>query len=48
VTRRQTANRPAGAFTTTPAARPGEQVQIRFTPIDVLVLAADGVPVRAI
>ncbi|MGQ0841330.1 Mu transposase C-terminal domain-containing protein [Actinokineospora sp.] len=47
VTRRQTANRPAGAFTATLAARPGEQVQIDSTPIDVMVLAADGVPVRA-
>jgi len=47
VTRRQTANRPAGAFTATAAARPGEQVQIDSTPIDVLVFACDGVPVRA-
>ncbi|WP_234392920.1 hypothetical protein [Amycolatopsis sp. AA4] len=47
VTRRQTANRPTGAFTATAAARPGEQVQIDSTPIDVMVLAADGVPVRA-
>ncbi|WP_214367033.1 Mu transposase C-terminal domain-containing protein [Pseudonocardia sp. H11422] len=47
VTRRQTANRPAGAFTATLASRPGEQVQIDSTPIDVMVLAADGVPVRA-
>ncbi|WP_211346719.1 Mu transposase C-terminal domain-containing protein [Actinokineospora cianjurensis] len=47
VTRRQTANRPSGAFTATVAARPGEQVQIDSTPIDVMVLAADGVPVRA-
>lgn len=46
-TRRQTANRPAGAFTITAAARPGEQVQIDSTPIDVMVLAVDGVPVRA-
>ncbi len=27
--------------------RPGEQIQIDSTPIDVMVLAADGVPVRA-
>jgi transposase InsO family protein len=47
VTRRQSANRPAGAFTATFAARPGEQVQIDSTPIDVMILAADGVPVRA-
>jgi hypothetical protein len=47
VTRRQTANRPAGGFTATLAAPPGEQVQIDSTPIDVMVLAADGVPVRA-
>ncbi|MFE2754009.1 hypothetical protein ACFXGA_18625, partial [Actinosynnema sp. NPDC059335] len=47
VTRRQTANRPAGEFTVTVASRPGEQVQIDSTPVDVLVLAADGVPVKA-
>ncbi|ONI90876.1 integrase [Saccharothrix sp. ALI-22-I] len=47
ITRRQTANRPSGAFTATDASRPGEQVQIDSTPIDVMVLAADGVPVRA-
>ncbi|MEU7892476.1 Mu transposase C-terminal domain-containing protein [Nonomuraea sp. NPDC049152] len=47
VTRRQTANRPAGAFTPTLAARPGEQVQIDSTPIDVMVLADTGLPVRA-
>jgi len=46
-TRRQLANRPAGAFTATAATRPGQQVQIDSTPIDVMVLAADGVPVRA-
>ena len=38
VTRRQTANRPAGPFTPALAARPGEQVQIDSTPMDVLVL----------
>ena len=47
VTRRQTANRPPGVFTPTQAARPGEQVQIDSTPIDVLVLLDNGVPVRA-
>ncbi len=47
VTRRQTANRPQGMFTPTHAARPGEQVQIDSTPIDVLVLLDNGVPVRA-
>ncbi|CRK55296.1 possible transposase [Alloactinosynnema sp. L-07] len=46
-TRRQLANRPDTAFTPTLASRPGEQVQIDSTPIDVMVLAADGVPVRA-
>jgi hypothetical protein len=47
VTRRQTANRPQGLFTSTHASRPGEQVQIDSTPIDVLVLLDNGVPVRA-
>mgnify|MGYP000962783141 CR=1 FL=1 len=47
VTRRQTANRPAGMFTPSFAARPGEQVQIDSTPIDVLVLLDDGTPGRA-
>lgn len=47
VTRRQLANRPDGMFTPTFAMRPGEQVQIDSTPIDVMVLAQDGVPVRA-
>jgi hypothetical protein len=47
VTRRQTANRPQGVFTPTVAARPGEQVQIDSTPIDVLVLLDNGMPVRA-
>ena len=47
VTRRQTANRPHGMFTPTHAARPGEQVQVDSTPIDVLVLLDNGVPVRA-
>ena len=47
VTRRQTANRPAGVFTPSFAARPGEQVQIDSTPLDVLVQLADGLAVRA-
>ncbi|WP_426513010.1 hypothetical protein ACPPVO_21590 [Dactylosporangium sp. McL0621] len=47
VTRRQTANRPDGPFTVTFAARPGEQVQIDSTPIDVMVLLDSGMPVRA-
>ncbi|WP_280185675.1 MULTISPECIES: Mu transposase C-terminal domain-containing protein [Nocardia] len=47
VTRRQLANRPQAMFTPTFAMRPGEQVQIDSTPIDVMVLAEDGVPVRA-
>jgi putative transposase len=47
VTRRQMANRPAGPFTPTFASRPGEQVQIDSTPIDVMVILDDGVPVRA-
>ncbi len=47
VTRRQTANRPQGVFTPSFAARPGEQVQIDSTPIDVLVLLDNGVAVRA-
>ena len=47
VTRRQTANRPQGMFSPTHAARPGEQVQIDSTPLDVLVLLDDGIAVRA-
>jgi putative transposase len=47
VTRRQTANRPDGPFTPSFAARPGEQVQIDSTPIDVMVLLESGMPVRA-
>ncbi|MFF3735392.1 hypothetical protein ACFYXM_35290 [Streptomyces sp. NPDC002476] len=43
VTRRQTANRPAGVFSTTVAARPGEQVQIDTTPLDVMAVMDDGV-----
>ena len=47
VTRRQAANRPPGPFTPTFAPRPGEQVQIDSTPIDVMVLLDNGVTVRA-
>ncbi|BCI90631.1 transposase [Mycobacterium kansasii] len=47
VTRRQTANRPPGMFTPSFAARPGEQVQIDSTPIDVMVLMDNGTPARA-
>ncbi|NVI89855.1 Mu transposase C-terminal domain-containing protein [Actinomadura sp. BRA 177] len=46
-TRRQLANRPEGAFTPTLADRPGEQVQIDSTPLDVLVVLDSGVAVRA-
>ena len=44
---RQAANRPERPFTPTFAARPGEQVQIDSTPIDVMVLLESGMPVRA-
>jgi len=47
VTRRQAANRPAGPFTPTAAARPGEQVQVDSTPLDVMVVADAGLTVRA-
>ncbi|MGW5848529.1 hypothetical protein ACWFQ8_11355 [Streptomyces sp. NPDC055254] len=47
VTRRQTANRPAGVFSATVAARPGEQVQIDTTPLDVMAVMDDGVLGRA-
>ncbi|MCO6004925.1 integrase [Actinoallomurus purpureus] len=47
VTRRQTANRPDGPFTPTFAARPGEQVQIDSTPLDVMVLLDSGLADRA-
>ncbi|MEU5898636.1 Mu transposase C-terminal domain-containing protein [Streptomyces venezuelae] len=46
-TRRQTANRPAGPFTPTFADRPGEQVQIDSTPLDVMVVLDSGVVARA-
>ena len=47
VTRRQTANRPHGHVHPDARRPPGEQVQIDSTPIDVLVLLENGVPVRA-
>ncbi|MGN2636520.1 Mu transposase C-terminal domain-containing protein [Nocardia takedensis] len=47
VTRRQAANRPARPFTATLAARPGEQVQIDSTPLDVMVVLEPGVVARA-
>jgi putative transposase len=47
VTRRQLANRPDGPFTPTTAVRPGEQVQIDSTPLDVMVLLDSGIAVRA-
>ncbi|PZH09167.1 integrase [Streptomyces sp. NTH33] len=47
VTRRQTANRPEGPFTPTFADRPGEQVQIDSTPLDVMVMLDSGLTVRA-
>jgi hypothetical protein len=46
VTRRQTANRPDGVFTATIAARPGEQVQMDGTPLDVMAVMDDGLPDR--
>ncbi|MEV8328445.1 Mu transposase C-terminal domain-containing protein [Kitasatospora sp. NPDC056731] len=42
-TRRQADNRPSGVFTPTMAARPGEQVQIDSTPLDVMAVMDDGV-----
>ncbi|MFF4392534.1 Mu transposase C-terminal domain-containing protein [Streptomyces sp. NPDC001552] len=46
-TRRQTANRPEGPFTPTFTDRPGEQVQIDSTPLDVMVVLDSGLTVRA-
>lgn len=46
-TRRQLANRPEGPFEPTIADRPGEQVQIDSTLLDVMVLLDTGVAVRA-
>ena len=45
-TRRQTANRPDGAFTPITAARPGEQVLMDGTPLDVMAVMDDGVTGR--
>ncbi|MEY9934152.1 transposase InsO family protein [Catenulispora sp. GP43] len=42
-TRRSLANRPDRPFTATMAARPGEQVQIDATPLDVMAVLDDGV-----
>jgi hypothetical protein len=42
-TRRSLAGRPQGAFTSTVAARPGEQVQLDGTPLDVMAVLDDGV-----
>jgi transposase InsO family protein len=47
VTRRQAANRPERPFTPTFAARPGEQVQIDSTPIDIMVILETGMTARA-
>ncbi|MFD7814096.1 integrase [Streptomyces sp. NPDC059785] len=47
VTRRQTVNRPQGPFTPTFADRPGEQVQIDSTPLDVMVVLDSGLTARA-
>jgi transposase InsO family protein len=41
-TRRSAANRPEGPFTITWAARPGQQVQIDSTPLDVMAVFDDG------
>jgi hypothetical protein len=46
-TRRQLANRPEGPFEPTIADRPGEQIQIDSTPLDVMVLLDTGIVVRA-
>jgi HAD superfamily hydrolase (TIGR01458 family) len=43
VTRRQTAARHGGVFTASIAARPGEQVQMDGTPLDVMAVMDDGV-----
>ena len=42
-TRRSTALKPAGVYTATTAARPGEQVQMDATPLDVMAVMDDGV-----
>jgi hypothetical protein len=45
-TRRSMANRPAAPFTPTIATRPGEQVQIDSSPLDVLAVYDDGMTGR--
>ncbi|WP_433664730.1 Mu transposase C-terminal domain-containing protein [Nocardia sp. CA-128927] len=47
VTRRQSANKPDRVYTATLAARPGEQVQLDATPLDVMAVMDDGVIGRA-
>lgn len=47
VTRRQTANKPTRPYIATTAARPGEQVQLDATPLDVMAVMDDGVIGRA-
>jgi hypothetical protein len=47
VTRRQTANKPTGAYAATTASRPGEQVQLDSTPLDVMAVMDDGILGRA-
>ncbi|MFJ3575386.1 Mu transposase C-terminal domain-containing protein [Streptomyces rubiginosohelvolus] len=47
VTRRQSANRPQKPFTPSFAARPGEQVQIDSTPLDVMAVLDSGLRARA-
>ena len=42
-TRRSTALKPAGVYTATTAARPGEQVQMDATVLDVMAVMDDGV-----
>ncbi|WP_211241242.1 integrase [Pseudonocardia spinosispora] len=46
-TRRQTANKPSRPYTPTITARPGEQVQLDTTPLDVMAVMDDGVIGRA-
>ncbi len=46
-TRRQAANKPARRYAVTTANRPGEQVQMDSTPLDVMAVMDDGVIGRA-
>ncbi len=46
-TRRQAANKPARPYAVTTANRPGEQVQMDSTPLDVMAVMDDGVIGRA-